>query len=93
MRGARNRDQLPQLRGRKFPAGGGLETNLIFLEGVDSADFAAPLLADQSGLERLKRYYETYMTASLKDQRTRRPATTTAAGRRSSEGSSRGSWW
>jgi homocysteine S-methyltransferase len=65
MRVAKYREGLPQLGDRKFLTDGGLETTLIFLQGVDLREFAAfPLLADQSGLERLEQYYAAYLTVA-----------------------------
>jgi homocysteine S-methyltransferase len=41
---------------------GGLETTLVFLDGIDLPDFAAfPLLDDPAGRDTLGRYYETYL--------------------------------
>jgi homocysteine S-methyltransferase len=60
---ARYREELPQLGDERFLTDGGLETTLIYLEGVDLPEFAAfPLLADEFGIGRLERYYESYMT-------------------------------
>jgi homocysteine S-methyltransferase len=58
---AKYRHELPQLDGGRLLTDGGLETTLIFLEGVDLPEFAAfPLLGDESGIERLERYYDAY---------------------------------
>ena len=44
------RHSLPQLDGAPFLADGGLETSLVFLDGVELPAFAAfPLLADEEG--------------------------------------------
>jgi S-methylmethionine-dependent homocysteine/selenocysteine methylase len=52
---------LPQLDGELFLTDGGLETVLIFHEGVELPEFAAfTLLEDEEGAERLRRYYRTY---------------------------------
>jgi homocysteine S-methyltransferase len=60
---AKYRHKLPQLGDERFLTDGGLETTLIYLEGVDLLDFAAfPLLADEVGIGRLEQYYESYMT-------------------------------
>jgi S-methylmethionine-dependent homocysteine/selenocysteine methylase len=57
----RYRRALPQLDGRPFLTDGGLETTLIFLDGLDLPEFAAfPLLADDEGIEALRRYYVPY---------------------------------
>lgn len=58
---ARYRDRLPQMRNRFFLTDGGLETTLIFREGIDLPDFAAfTLLGDERGEERLRDYYRRY---------------------------------
>jgi S-methylmethionine-dependent homocysteine/selenocysteine methylase len=63
LRLAKYRHELPQLAQGRFLTDGGLETTLIFLEGVDLPEFAAfPLLGNESGIERLERYYATYET-------------------------------
>jgi S-methylmethionine-dependent homocysteine/selenocysteine methylase len=56
-----HRDHLPQLDGGLFLADGGIETTLIFHEGIDLPLFAAfDLLKDDEGTEALRRYYEPY---------------------------------
>src|SRR5215213_243845 len=58
----RHRTSLPQLEGDLFLTDGGLETSLIFHQGVDLPEFAAfVLLEDHAGLEQLRRYYEPYL--------------------------------
>jgi S-methylmethionine-dependent homocysteine/selenocysteine methylase len=58
---AQYRDHLPQLDGGTFLADGGIETSLIFHDGLDLPLFAAfPLLRDQEGTEALRRYFEPY---------------------------------
>lgn len=53
---------LPQLDGGLFLSDGGLETTLVYLEGVDLPHFAAfVLLKDDAGRERLRRYYLPYL--------------------------------
>lgn len=53
---------LPQLAGGLFLSDGGLETTLVFLEGVDLPHFSAfVLLRDYAGRERLTRYYRPYL--------------------------------
>jgi S-methylmethionine-dependent homocysteine/selenocysteine methylase len=57
----RNRDALPQLEGSLFLTDGGIETVLIFHEGLELPAFAAfDLLKDEAGTETLRRYYEPY---------------------------------
>ena len=57
----RYRDHLPQLDGELFLTDGGLETELIFHDGIELPAFAAfDLLKDIEGTERLRRYYERY---------------------------------
>src|SRR5215207_547764 len=56
------RHSLPQLDGAPFLADGGLETSLVFLDGVELPAFAAfPLLADEEGRQRLRRYFAPYL--------------------------------
>jgi S-methylmethionine-dependent homocysteine/selenocysteine methylase len=55
------RDHLPQLDGGLFLTDGGLETTLIFHQGLDLPLFAAfDLLKDDEGTQALRRYFETY---------------------------------
>jgi S-methylmethionine-dependent homocysteine/selenocysteine methylase len=64
---AKYRRELPQLDGERFLTDGGLETTLIYLEGVDLPGFAAfPLLAHESGIERLERYYAAYESVCVR---------------------------
>jgi homocysteine S-methyltransferase len=56
------RDHLPQLGGDPFLTDGGIETVLIFHEGVELPAFAAfDLLKDEQGTERLRSYYAPYL--------------------------------
>ena len=55
------RHHLPQLDGGLFLTDGGLETVLIFHQGIDLPAFAAfDLLKDEAGTETLRRYYDPY---------------------------------
>lgn len=55
-------DVLPQLNGGLFLSDGGMETSLIYLEGVDLPQFAAfILLRDPVGRRRLASYYRPYL--------------------------------
>jgi homocysteine S-methyltransferase len=55
------RTQLPQLE-RLFITDGGLETTLVFLDGVELPGFAAfTLLDSEDGIARLRRYFESYV--------------------------------
>ncbi len=59
---ARHREELPQLGGDLFVTDGGIETTLIFHEGLDLPLFAAfDLLKDEAGIEALRAYYEPYV--------------------------------
>jgi homocysteine S-methyltransferase len=59
---------LPQLRGPLFLTDGGLETTLIFHDGVELPDFAAfVLLLSPQGRQTLKRYYERYLAIAAAD--------------------------
>ena len=52
---------LPQLTSGPFIADGGLETSIIFQQGIDLADFAAfTLLDSEEGRAALRRYYDPY---------------------------------
>jgi S-methylmethionine-dependent homocysteine/selenocysteine methylase len=56
------RENLPQLGGELFLTDGGIETVLIFHDGLDLPLFAAfDLLKDEQGTERLRSYYEPYL--------------------------------
>lgn len=58
---AKYRHNLPQLSGEKFLTDGGLETTLLFHEGIDLPCFAAfDLLRTKEGREKLKDYYRRY---------------------------------
>lgn len=66
---ARYRDQLPQLSNTLFLTDGGLETTLIFREGLDLPDFAAfDLLKSDSGYKALETYYRTYASIAKEHQ-------------------------
>jgi len=55
------RHNLPQLSNRIFFTDGGLETTMVFHEGIDLPDFAAfTLLHTEDGRERLMRYFDDY---------------------------------
>ncbi|HZI91903.1 MAG TPA: homocysteine S-methyltransferase family protein [Thermoleophilaceae bacterium] len=57
----KHRHHLPQLEGGLFLTDGGIETTLIFHEGLDLPAFAAfDLLKDDEGTEALRRYFEPY---------------------------------
>lgn len=60
---ARKRRPLPQLTGGGlFVTDGGLETELVFHDGIDLPSFAAfPLLDDPDQRDRLRRYYYGYL--------------------------------
>lgn len=60
---AKYRHKLPQLTHNLFLTDGGLETTLIFREGLDLLEFAAfDLLKHESGYKALQRYFRTYVT-------------------------------
>ncbi len=55
-------DRLPQADGGIFLTDGGLETVLIFHQGIDLPGFAAfPLLEDEAGRAQLRAYYEPFL--------------------------------
>jgi S-methylmethionine-dependent homocysteine/selenocysteine methylase len=62
------RTSLPQLNGRPFLSDSGLETTLVFLEGIDLPCFAAfPLLDTPQGQAALDRYVERHLAIALRD--------------------------
>jgi homocysteine S-methyltransferase len=59
---AKYRNALPQMRGGTFLSDGGMETTLIFHDGLELPHFASFVLLDsESGRRSLKRYYEKYL--------------------------------
>jgi S-methylmethionine-dependent homocysteine/selenocysteine methylase len=57
------RNQLPQLSDRLFLTDGGLETTLIFHEGVDLPHFASfDLMKSRTGIAKIRAYYARYIT-------------------------------
>ena len=61
------RTQLPQLNGGFFLTDGGIETTLIFHEGLDLPDFAAfHLLKTSKGEAALHKYFRTYAEIARK---------------------------
>ena len=60
---AGRRERLPQLTGDAlFVTDGGLETELVFHDGIDLPAFAAfPLLHNPDTRARLRRYYDGYL--------------------------------
>jgi S-methylmethionine-dependent homocysteine/selenocysteine methylase len=60
---AQYRSNLPQLSTDLFLTDGGIETTLIFLEGLDLPNFAVfDLLKHQAGYQALQKYFRTYAT-------------------------------
>jgi len=58
---------LPQLDGRLFLTDGGLETSLIFLDGLDLPHFAAfPLLGTVEGRRALDDYFDAYVAVAAR---------------------------
>jgi S-methylmethionine-dependent homocysteine/selenocysteine methylase len=61
-----DRTSLPRRNGRPFLTDGGLETTLVFQEGMDLPAFAAfPLLQDEAGQQKLRRYFEPYLRLAM----------------------------
>jgi homocysteine S-methyltransferase len=59
---AKYRQNLPQLSGNMFLSDGGMETTLIFHEGLDLPEFASfVLMATPDGRKHLKNYYNRYL--------------------------------
>src|SRR6185295_12524466 len=62
----KHRHHLPQCDGKLFLTDGGIETTLIFLEGLELPHFAAfDLLRDRAGWEALRKYYERYLMIAV----------------------------
>ena len=62
------RHQLPQLSGRLFLTDGGLETTLIFHDGIDLPYFASfDLLRTKLGPARIRAYYERYIAIAKRN--------------------------
>lgn len=56
------RNSLPQLNGKTVLTDGGLETVIVFQEGIDLPLFAAFHLMDsEEGLQRLRDYFDRYI--------------------------------
>jgi homocysteine S-methyltransferase len=59
------RHSLPQLAGTTLLSDGGLETTLVFLDGMKLPCFAAfPLLESEAGRQRLRYYFAAYIAAA-----------------------------
>jgi homocysteine S-methyltransferase len=64
---AKYRHALPQLGGRLFITDGGIETTLIFLEGLELPHFASfQLFRTPQGVEALRKYFRTYGALATK---------------------------
>ena len=60
------RNNLPQLHNNLFLTDGGLETTLIYHDGIELPYFAAfDLLKDKRGFEQLRNYFERYAQIAL----------------------------
>lgn len=67
---AKYRNNLPQLDDRIFLLDGGLETTLVFHEGVELPLFAAfDLLSTREGEQRLERYFKPYVDIARQSRR------------------------
>ena len=59
---AKYRDHLPQCDGDFFLIDGGLETTLVYHDGIELPHFAAfDLLASKPGRQRLRDYFDPYV--------------------------------
>ena len=71
---ARYRDALPQLADVPFLTDGGIETTLIFHDGLELPHFAAyDLLTRDGGADALRRYFEPYAEIARAARRRHRP--------------------
>ena len=67
---AKYRHALPLKGNEIFLTDGGIETTLIFHEGIDLPHFAAfDLLATEEGRDALRRYYAPYVAVAKRDRR------------------------
>jgi homocysteine S-methyltransferase len=63
------RHHLPQARGETLLTDGGLETTLVFDEGIDLPEFASfPLLDDDAGRSMLLDYYRSYVDVARRHE-------------------------
>ena len=66
---SRYRNDLPQLKGGAFLTDGGMETTLIFHEGIELPHFASfVLLAEPTGRQQLKDYYTRYLDIAARSR-------------------------
>ena len=67
---SRYRQQLPQLQGHSLITDGGLETTLIFHEGLELPEFASyTLLESEAGRHTLRDYFDRYISIAHHYQR------------------------
>ena len=63
---SKHNETLPQLDDRIFLTDGGLETTLIFHQGIDLPEFASfVLLENREGIGRLREYYRRYLDIAV----------------------------
>lgn len=63
------RQNLPQLKGDLYLSDGGLETTLVFHDGIDLPCFAAfPLLDSQKGRDALRGYFAPYLKIAAENK-------------------------
>jgi homocysteine S-methyltransferase len=66
---ARYRDLLPLPADSVVLTDGGIETSLIYDQGIDLPDFAAfTLLADEVGRRALERYFDDYLSVAVRER-------------------------
>lgn len=66
---AKYRHNLPQVSNKIFLTDGGLETTLIFHQGIDLPEFAAfDLLRHQAGYRSIQNYFHPYLTLARENQ-------------------------
>lgn len=64
------RDNLPQLNGKTFLTDGGMETSLVFHEGLDLPLFASfTLMTDPAGRAAIDRYMRRFCEIAVRDKR------------------------
>jgi S-methylmethionine-dependent homocysteine/selenocysteine methylase len=66
---SQHRKQLPQLQAPVFLSDGGIETSLIYDDGIELVDFAAFTLHDSAdGRAALERYFDSYVAIARRDK-------------------------
>lgn len=66
---AKYRNNLPQMSGNLFLTDGGIETYLVFQQGIDLPEFAAfDLMKDEAGRTMIRQYFENYIAIAKRSK-------------------------